>query len=114
MRWYLAKIVYRITCGDGSHGPQFDEQLRLLLAGTEAEALQRATGMGVQGEDCFRNQEQQLVTWNFVNVPELYPLETVLDGAELYSQIRETDDASAYINFVHYKAHCLRERAEQL
>ncbi|MEP7129294.1 MAG: DUF4288 domain-containing protein, partial [Chitinophagales bacterium] len=29
MNWYLAKIVFRIICGDGLHQPQFDEQLRL-------------------------------------------------------------------------------------
>ena len=30
MKWYLAKIVYRIICGEGNHTPQFDEQLRLI------------------------------------------------------------------------------------
>ncbi|TCZ68578.1 DUF4288 domain-containing protein [Flaviaesturariibacter aridisoli] len=111
MNWYLAKIVYRITCGSGTHQPQFDEQLRLVQAGSAAEALGRATELGQRGEDHFPNRDAQLVTWTFVNVPELYPLQTQLDGAELYSQVREADDASAYINFVHYKAHCLRERA---
>jgi len=27
MNWYLAKLVFRIICGDGDHTPQFDEQL---------------------------------------------------------------------------------------
>lgn len=111
MNWYLAKIIYRITCGQGAHQPQFDEQLRLVAAGSEAEALERATELGLQGEERFANNEAQLVAWTFVNVPELYPLQSLLDGAELYSQVHETDDASGYINFVHYKAHCLRERA---
>ncbi|RYY38802.1 MAG: DUF4288 domain-containing protein [Chitinophagaceae bacterium] len=113
MQWFLAKIVYRITCGDGQHQAQFDEQLRLLQASTEAEALERATEIGLAGEERFRNQDAQLVAWTFVNIPELYPLHAQLDGAELYSQVRETDDASAYVNFVHYKAHCIRARAEQ-
>ena len=32
MNWYLAKIVYRIICGQGNHTAQFDEQLRLIQA----------------------------------------------------------------------------------
>ena len=32
MKWYLAKLVYRIICGEGNHKPQFDEQLRLIYA----------------------------------------------------------------------------------
>jgi hypothetical protein len=28
MRWFVAKIVYQIICGNGNHMPQFDEQLR--------------------------------------------------------------------------------------
>ncbi|RYY89046.1 MAG: DUF4288 domain-containing protein [Chitinophagaceae bacterium] len=111
--WYLAKIVYRITCGDGRHQAQFDEQLRLVQAPGEAVALRRAAEIGVLGEDRFRNKESQLVAWTFVNISELYPLQEFFDGAELYSQVHETDDESAYVNFVHYKAHCIRERAEQ-
>ncbi|RYY10197.1 MAG: DUF4288 domain-containing protein, partial [Chitinophagaceae bacterium] len=27
MNWYLAKLIFRIVCGQGNHTPQFDEQL---------------------------------------------------------------------------------------
>src|SRR4051812_36848871 len=111
MNWFLAKIIYRITCGDGQHQPQFDEQLRLVWAEDEPDALERAVALGLLGEERFRNKHEQLVSWTFVNIPELYPLQALMDGAEIYSQIRETDDAASYINFVHYKAHCIRERA---
>jgi hypothetical protein len=110
MGWYLAKIIYRITCGNGGHQPQFDEQLRLLEAAGEYEAFRRALDIGRSGEDCFTNNEAQLVAWTFVDIAELHPLHTLLDGAELYSQVRETDDAHDYINFVHYKSRCIRER----
>jgi len=42
MNWYLAKIVFRIVCGDGEHTPQFDEQLRLILASSKEEAFKKA------------------------------------------------------------------------
>lgn len=106
MEWYLAKIVYRIQCGNGQHRPQFDEQLRLISASDETDALARARQLGHQGEDRFFNQQQQLVSWRFVDVPELFRVEA-LDGAELYSQVTEVEEADDYLNFVHYKARCL-------
>ena len=39
MKWYLAKIVFQIICGDGKHTAQFDEQLRLIAAADEDEAF---------------------------------------------------------------------------
>lgn len=26
MNWYVAKLIFRITCGNGNHQPQFDGQ----------------------------------------------------------------------------------------
>ena len=48
MNWYLAKIVYRIYCGDGEHTGQFDEQLRLIAAETKEDAFHKAQTIGQQ------------------------------------------------------------------
>ena len=42
MNWYIAKLVFRIVCGEGQHTPQFDEQLWLIAAHSQQEALQKA------------------------------------------------------------------------
>ncbi|MCF8452420.1 MAG: DUF4288 domain-containing protein [Pedobacter sp.] len=42
MNWYVAKLIFRITCGNGNNQPQFDEQLRLISASGEKEALIKA------------------------------------------------------------------------
>ena len=42
MKWYLAKVVFRIICGDGEHAAQFDEQLRLIAATDIQSALEGA------------------------------------------------------------------------
>ena len=107
MNWYLAKIVYRIICGNGNHTAQFDEQLRLVAAANEHDAFDKATAIGKREADIFMNQKQQLVQWQFVNVAELYPLSELIDGAELYSRVNEVDDAASYITFVHHKAQAL-------
>lgn len=109
MKWYLAKIVFRIVCGTGDHTAQFDEQLRLVSARNKAEAFDKAVAIGQSGEDSFRNDRQQLVCWQFVNVAELYHLHDLIDGAELYARINEVDDADSYINFVHRKAEAIQD-----
>jgi hypothetical protein len=110
MNWYLAKIVFRIVCGDGHHTPQFDEQLRLIKANDEDEAFYKAQSLGFQEEDSFQNLDKQQVEWQFINVSELYKLSALIDGAELYSSIRETDEAEYYIDLVHKKAIGIREK----
>lgn len=104
MNWYLTKIVYQIICGDGSHTPQFDEQLRLVAAGDELEAFAKAQRIGMQEEESFFNNRQQLVKWTFINVCELYKLSELIDGAELYSRIQEADNADNFVEMVHRKA----------
>ena len=104
MNWFLAKIVYRIVCGEGDHTAQFDEQLRLVQAADENEAFDKAKAIGEQEQEMFLNQQQKLVTWQFVNVCELYKISALIDGAELYSRIQETDNAELYMELVHKKA----------
>ena len=104
MNWYLAKIVFHIICGDGQHMAQFDEQLRLVAAGSKEEAFQKAQTMGTKEEEIFFNSKKQLVQWQFINVSELYRLSELIDGAELYSRIDEKENAEAYIHIVNRKA----------
>lgn len=111
MKWYLAKLVYRILCGDGAHTAQFDEQLRLITAADETEAFEKATAIGQSEEETFYNNRQELVQWRFVNVSELYRLQQLIDGAEVYSRITEVDDAEAYTDFVHHKAAGIQQKS---
>jgi len=111
MKWYLAKIVYRILCGEGNHTAQFDEQLRLITANNEEKAFEKAALIGHNDAETFFNAKQELVQWQFVNVSELYRLQQLIDGAEVYSRITEVDDAEGYINFVHHKANGLQQKS---
>lgn len=104
MNWYLAKIVFQIICGDGEHSAQFDEQLRLIQAPSKQQAFNKAREIGNTEEDHFYNIHQQPVHWKFVNVSELYRMEELLDGAEIYSKINEPENASDYKSLVNTKA----------
>lgn len=108
MNWYLAKMVFRIICGDGNHTAQFDEQLRLVAAGSLEEAYHKAQLMGGKEEEMFFNNNQQLVQWQFISVSELYQLHELIDGAEVYSRIEEKENADSYLHIIHKKAEQIR------
>jgi hypothetical protein len=110
MKWYLAKIVFQIVCGDGNHVAQFDEQLRLIAANDADEAFEKASQIGISEQDSFYNLRNELVRWKFVNVSELYLLSELIDGAEVYSRISEVDDADAYNTFVHKRAESIKTK----
>ena len=104
MNWYLAKIVYRIICGNGEHTAQFDEQLRLVYASSKEDAFHKAQHTGKKEEETFYNLKQELVQWRFINVSELYKIGEMIDGAELYSRIEEKDDGDSYADIINKKA----------
>lgn len=108
MYWYLAKMVFRIISGDGGHKAQFDEQLRLIRAGSKEEAFHKAQSLGMKSEELFFNQRQQLVQWQFISVSEITRIPELADGTELYSQVEETEDAESYLKFIHAKAEQIR------
>ncbi|MBC7886330.1 MAG: DUF4288 domain-containing protein [Ferruginibacter sp.] len=100
MNWFLAKLVFRIVCGQGNHTPQFDEQLRLIYADDELHAFHKARLLG-EG-DCIKDQGEMAVhiKWKFIDVTELHPLAQVADGAEITSLIKEEANADLYIRSI--------------
>ncbi|MEO9022364.1 MAG: DUF4288 domain-containing protein [Ginsengibacter sp.] len=113
MKWYLAKIVYRIICGNGDHTPQFDEQLRLIEAEDDMHAFQKARLIGDREEDHFLNNYEKPVHWKFVDVSELHPLNELIDGAEIYSRICEMKDDKEYIRQVNDRSKYLHDSCLQ-
>ena len=111
MNWYITKIVFAITHEDSQAKGQFDEQLRLIAAEDQEEAFLKARSIGLCEEDCFYNDKNKQVKWEFINVSEVTPLNSLEDGAELYSRIHETKDAPTYIHFIHQKAVDIRLNA---
>ena len=107
MNWYIAKLIFRIISGDGNHCPQFDEQLRLIAADNEGQAIEKAKHMGTSGQDSFLNAKKETVKWQFIGVTEMNSVATLADGAEIYYRLSETDDADGYIESARRKAELL-------
>ncbi len=108
MNWYLSKIVFRIICGAGNHTSQFDEQLRIIQAVDIEQAWQKAKELGLKEQDVFFNQQNQLVQWQYVGIPEIYRLNDLIHGAEFYSRIHEEEYPDQYVDIINRKAEQLR------
>lgn len=104
MNWYITKVVFAITREGSESRKQFDEQLRLIAADNAEEAFLKARTVGLGEEECFYNDKNKKVKWEFINVSEVIPLKGLEDGAEVYSRIHETEEGLSYIHFVHQKA----------
>jgi hypothetical protein len=111
MKWYLAKLNFRIICGEGNHKPQFDEQLRLICADDHVSAFQKARVIGQREQETFLNNAEKLVHWKFIDVSELHPLNQLTDGAEIYSRVYEEEDAENYIKIIQMRAANLLEHS---
>jgi hypothetical protein len=106
MNWYIAKVIFQISTG--SIMTQFDEHLRLIQADDREEAILKARMLGITEEDQFFNEKKDLVKWEFVNVTDVWPLEGLRNGVELYSTVHETHEANRYIREVHLRAMSLQ------
>jgi len=103
MNWFIAKIIFQIK-GNGMQKPQFDEHLRMIEAENFEEAFLKARILGINSEDSVINEKHGPVKWEFVNVVELREVEVLKDGLEIHSQVREMEEATHYINYVHNQA----------
>ena len=104
MNWYITKVIFAITREDSQSKKQFDEQLRLVAAHDKEEAFFKARAIGLAEEECFINDNNKKVKWEFINVSEVNALKGLEDGAEVYSRIHETEEGPSYIHYVHQKA----------
>lgn len=104
MNWFLVKIIFQIVCGEGKHTAQFEEQLRLIQATDAYDAMQKAKAIGLEEQQSFINHQQQPVEWKLVAVTDIYPFNTDMDGAEIFSRISEVEQASAFIHTMRLRA----------
>jgi Domain of unknown function (DUF4288) len=107
MNWYLTKMVFRIIFGEGEHKAQFEEQIRIIAAPTAEEALEKANIMAHTENNPVKNHGT-LVTWQFVTITELYRLHNFIDGAEIFSQLREEENGDLFEEKLHRKAEQVR------
>lgn len=110
MNWYLTKVVFQVLIAGRESQARFDEQLRIIHAGSKEEALNKARQLGRAEEGTvFNNNNHCLVEWKFINVSTLYQLKELLDGAEICSVTHEPECADSYIEMIHSKANYIAD-----
>jgi hypothetical protein len=110
MKWFITKLVFSVTTGNGSHTPQFDEQTRLIEARSYNEAFLKARFIGGREELAFMTEDLNAVKWQFIDVCELKELDNFYDGMELDSRAHEEENADTYINFIHHRASVIEQK----
>ena len=114
MNWYIAKLVFSIN-HQSKHAPtQFDEQLRLIDAKDNLEALMKARMLGIKNESTYTDENEIEVTWSFVDVIELREINMLEDGMEIHSRIDEHDAFDKYTDFVKHRGQLLSSEIQQL
>ena len=104
MNWYLAKLIFQIRSGEGTHTPQFDEQWRLIRADEVAWAYEKASVLGRMDDHSFLNNRNEIVMWKFIEVADIHLVGSLEDGAALFSVTEEPINAEAYIEQVKLKS----------
>ena len=104
MSLYIAKLVFNINIDNGSHNSQFDEQTRLIEAKSLEEAFFKARKIGKNEEVEFSNSDHKTVNWKFIDVMDIYALNAIKDGEQIYSTTHESEDAGSFIQFIRQKS----------
>jgi hypothetical protein len=111
MKSYLVKLVFNIDIDNGKNASQFDEQTRLINAKNTEEAFFKARNIGKQEESSFLSKDKKKVSWKFIDVADLYELQNIKDGEQLYATTHERTDADSFIEFVKRKSMVIQAKS---
>lgn len=104
MKKYLIKLMFNINIDNGSNNSEFDEQIRVVEAHNLENAFYKARSLGKKEEETFLDKDNKMVSWNFIDVAEVYPLEEIKDGEQLYSNTRKIKDTTSFISYIRQKS----------
>jgi hypothetical protein len=104
MNIYLSKLVFNILIDNNKQAQQFDEQIRIIQAQDLESAFLKAKAVGKKEEETFLNEKNQLVSWKFIDVADIYPIQNYKDGEQIYSNTHEISDGDAFIKYTQEKS----------
>jgi hypothetical protein len=104
MKQYLVKLMFNINIDNGNNTSQFDEQMRVVEAHSSEDAFFKARAIGKKEEETFLDSDNKLISWHFIDVAEIYPLENIKDGEQVFSNTRKIKDTRSFISFIRQKS----------
>ncbi len=109
MKWFIAKMIFRIIVSDETKS-QFDIQLRLILAPSLEKALVQIKEIGYSEEEIFSSANNKTVEWKFIDVESISELPELNNGTLMHSFTQEEESAADFINSVKTKSQSLTEK----
>jgi Domain of unknown function (DUF4288) len=104
MKQYLTKLMFNIHIDDGNDASQFDEQIRIVQSESLEDAFHKARRIGKTEEETFMNSHNRPVRWQFIDVSDVYSLEELKDGEQLYSNTHKIKDTSSFIRYIRQRS----------
>lgn len=111
MNRYLVKLMFNINIDNGNHAHQFDEQIRIVESYSLEAAFQKARSIGKREEETFINSESKMVNWQFIDVVDVYELESLKDGEQVYSTTHENTERHSFIDYIRQKAMLIQAKS---
>lgn len=112
MNWYLASLVFQIHISAHPTKQQFETQWRLVEAETEKAAYEKLQLMGLQEQDSFINDKNQIVQWEYLGTPNIQKLGNLNDGIKLLSNITAPEEGLHYRMFIIDKSNANLQKYE--
>lgn len=107
---FLARLLFCVKAEENGKCTEFDEQYRLIRSYNYDDALQKARMIGIHEQETIVSQKEGLIKWEFVDVAELYDLNTLSDGDQVYSGTLSINDPQSYIEYIRRKSQALQVR----
>jgi hypothetical protein len=111
MKKYITKLVFRVVSASGDL-EELDVQFRLVEAPDDLAAFYKARSLGLQEEDSSGSSEK--FSWKFIDVADLYDLDRMRDGDQIFSETRKEEDVTSFVTYVKNKALTLQEQVMEL
>lgn len=99
MKKFIAQTVFEIY-RDPSKAIEFDVQYRLVTAVDFYSALLKAISHAQSQEGVVTPMNGPDLYWRFIGITNLYNLDSVRDGEEIFTQTHQTQEPNLYIRFV--------------
>ena len=104
MEKYLAKLIFNINIDNGNDASEFDEQIRIIESHSLEDAFYKARLIGKNEEEIFTNAQNKRISWQFIDVSDVYSIDSIKDGDQIYSNTHKTTDTGSFIKFIRQKS----------
>jgi len=103
MKRYLVRLVFNVSVNHGADNSEFDSQMRVIRAFNSEDAFFKAREAGRREEGTVHST-CGVVNWQFIDVCDLYDLEELGDGDQVFSETQKYTDSQSYITYIRHKS----------